>query len=314
MNNEIFEEKKEKNMEQNQQTQQPNQKTTQSPNFLFAILTAIGLALIGCALYGVLYYVGYIAWLVSYVTILLSAWGYKHFNKKMDWKGYLVVALVSIAGLLVTMFITLALVVQKEFNCTFSVAVRDLFDLLNTNTKLRTYVIRDGVLTAVFTLLGLLSYFVYEKRASKAGQGTKQVNASQTTTQKAEAAKPATTQPTTTTQQSAGGQKETTKSAEQTKKATVVATAKPEPAKTTATKTEPTKQPEPVKKAETPKVESKPVETVKATPKQATTAQATTPKKATTKKTTKKTATKQTASKPLVIKPVVSATKKTTKK
>lgn len=66
------------------------------PNLLYAILTAIGLGLVGCVLYGVLYYVGYIAWIASYVAVIAAAWGYKHFNKKMDWRGYLTVAVVSI--------------------------------------------------------------------------------------------------------------------------------------------------------------------------------------------------------------------------
>ena len=91
---------------------QKETKTAESkPNLLYAILTAIGLGLVGCVLYGVLYYVGYIAWIASYVAVIAAAWGYKHFNKKMDWKGYLTVAVVSIGGLLIAMFLALTLVV-----------------------------------------------------------------------------------------------------------------------------------------------------------------------------------------------------------
>lgn len=157
-------------MEEKGLNQNPTKPVEKKPNLLYAVLAAIGLSLIGCVLYGVLYYVGYIAWIVSYITILAAGWGYKHFNKKMDWKGYLTVAIVSIAGLIISMFISLTLVVAKEFGSSFGVALKDLFTFLDTNTKLRNYVVRDGVLTAVFTLLGLLSYYFYEKRLEKTAQ------------------------------------------------------------------------------------------------------------------------------------------------
>ncbi len=155
-------------MEENGLNQNPATSAESKPNLLFAILAAIGLALVGSVLYGVLYYVGYIAWIASYVTIIASAWGYKHFNKKMDWKGYLTVAIASIAAVIVSMFISLTLVVAKAYNCSFIDALKNLFTLLDTHDKIRSYVIRDGALTGVFTLLGLLSYFFYEKRLQMA--------------------------------------------------------------------------------------------------------------------------------------------------
>jgi len=163
-------------MEQNELKPTKAKTAQQKPNLLFAVLAAIGLGLVSCVLYGVLYYVGYVAWIASYVTVLAAAWGFKHFNKKMGWKGYLTVAIVSICGLLLSMFIALACVIAKEFGSSFGVAVKDLFMFLDTNTKLREGVLTDGILTAVFTLLGLLSYFFYEKRAEKALQKSQETN------------------------------------------------------------------------------------------------------------------------------------------
>lgn len=173
---------------------QKETKTAESkPNLLYAILTAIGLGLLGCVLYGVLYYVGYIAWIASYVAVIAAAWGYKHFNKKMDWKGYLTVAVVSIGGLLIAMFLALTLVVSKKFGSSFSVAFKDLFMFLDTNTKLRVAFVRDAILTAVFTLLGLLSYFFYERRLAKTNnENSEEMTSDETkTNEKQEEPKPA---------------------------------------------------------------------------------------------------------------------------
>ncbi len=173
---------------------QKETKTAESkPNLLYAILTAIGLGLVGCVLYGVLYYVGYIAWIASYVAVIAAAWGYKHFNKKMDWRGYLTVAVVSIGGLLIAMFLALTLVVSKKFGSSFSVAFKDLFMFLDTNTKLRVAFVRDAILTAVFTLLGLLSYFFYERRLAKTNnENSEEIRSAETKTkEKQEISQPA---------------------------------------------------------------------------------------------------------------------------
>lgn len=143
------------------------------PNLLYAILSAIGLALVGCVLYGVLYYVGYIAWIASLVVVLASGWGYKHFNKKMDWKGYLTITIVSVAGLIITMFIALTIYVAKEFGMSFGAAFKQLFTLINDRSDIRSAVIKDGALTAVFTLLGILFYWFNEMRATKLVQKKK---------------------------------------------------------------------------------------------------------------------------------------------
>lgn len=144
------------------------------PNLLYAILSAIGLALVGCVLYGVLYYVGYIAWIASLVVVLASGWGYKHFNKKMDWKGYLTITIVSVAGLIITMFIALTIYVAKEFGMSFGAAFKQLFTLINDRSDIRSAVVKDGVLTAVFTLLGILFYWFNEMRATKLVQKKKE--------------------------------------------------------------------------------------------------------------------------------------------
>ena len=155
-------------MEEKGLNQNPTIPTENKSNLLFAILAAIGLALVGSVLYGVLYYFQYIAWIASYVTILVSAWGYKHFNKKMDWKGYLTVAIASIVAVIVSMFVSLTFYISKHWNCSFIDAIQNIITYLDTNTKFRSAVIKDGALTAVFTLLGLLSYFFYEKRLQMA--------------------------------------------------------------------------------------------------------------------------------------------------
>lgn len=261
------------------------------PNLGLAILAALGLGLVGCALYGVLYYVGYIAWIASYVTILAAAWGYKHFNKKMDKKGYLIVAIVSIIGLLIAMFIALTLVIVKEFNSSFTVAIKDLFVFLDTNTKLRNYVIRDGALTAVFTLLGLLSYFFYEKRLEKATK----LEAEQAPVAPAKEKKEEPKQEEVVVPAKVEEEKQPAKTTKQPQTTKTTATAK--------TKTAPAKKQEEVK-AEAVAPETKKVEAAPTEPKE----------KPAPKRQTQKKVQTVSANKPLVIKPVVSAKPRTTTK
>ena len=68
-----------------------------------------------------------------------------------------------------------------------------MFTFLDTNTKLRVAFVRDAILTAVFTLLGLLSYFFYERRLAKTNnENSEEITSNQTkTNEKQEEPKPA---------------------------------------------------------------------------------------------------------------------------
>lgn len=262
------------------------------PNLALAILAAIGFALIGSVLYGVLYYFQYLAWIAAYVTVLLSALGYKLVNKKMDKKGYLIVALASILALFVSMFVALTLYVAHINGTTFSVACKQLFTLIDADSKVKAAVIRDGALTAVLALFGLLSYFFYELRLKKATQAPEsQTSDTDTSKQEdqpavaAEQVKPVETPKANTTAKAEAKPVEQQK----TESPKPVATKTTEPAKATA----------PAEK----KTTATPTPVEKKTTATTTTSAA---KKTTTKRTTKKKQTTST-SRPLVIKPVVAA-------
>lgn len=142
-------------------------KTERKPNIWLAILCSVAIALVGCVLYGLLYYAGYIAYIAAYLVVVGSAWGYKKFNQKMDLKGWLIVSIVSIAGILASMFIALAVYVGKEFGLSIGEAFDQLWNLIKTNDSIESAVIRDGVLTAVCIVLGLVTYFFYERKLAK---------------------------------------------------------------------------------------------------------------------------------------------------
>lgn len=142
------------------------------PNLLLAILSAVGLGLIGAVLWGLLYYAGYIAWAAAYVTILLSAWGYKKIYKKLDVKGYIIIGVISIVEIIVAMLIALDLSVMIElakegFSISFGETFSLMFEVIGANAEIRNGLIVDIVLSLVCIAAGMITLYFIDRSTKK---------------------------------------------------------------------------------------------------------------------------------------------------
>lgn len=142
------------------------------PNTMLAVLCAAGLGLLGSLLWGVLYYAGYIAWLASYLVVMAAAWGYKKINRKMDVKGYIIVTTIAVAEIVVALMISLNLAVMTlladdgivvSFGQCFSL----MFQVLGSNQEALNALIIDVVLSIIFLIAGIITYFFIEKNGKK---------------------------------------------------------------------------------------------------------------------------------------------------
>lgn len=161
------------------------QNTQKQPKLWLAILTAIGLGLVGCLLWGLLYYFGYLAWLGGYVVVVAAAWGYQKFNLKLDKKGYFIISAIAVVEIALTMLITLNIVVMQTAGTGFFDSFALLSDLLAANSELSSALITDAILSLVFIALGLITYFITEKKKAKQNKTVEQkldvnVNVNQT--------------------------------------------------------------------------------------------------------------------------------------
>lgn len=147
------------------------------PKLLFAILTAIGMGLVGCLLWGLLYYVGYIAWAAAFVVIYGSAWAYKKFNLKLDVKGYIIIFTIAVVEVVLTMLLTLNISCMIELSkegisVSFFECFKLMFEVIGADASLKSAVILDAVLSLVFLGVGMLSFFYIEKRKNSKSQKT----------------------------------------------------------------------------------------------------------------------------------------------
>ncbi|MGN1200802.1 MAG: hypothetical protein ACI4R8_00865 [Candidatus Caccovivens sp.] len=137
------------------------------PTLWLAILCAVGLGLAGCLLWGLLYYVGYIAWIAAFVVVWASAWGYKKFNLKMDIKGYIIVSVISVVEIILTIFIVLAIVVSSELGVGLDEGFYWMFEIVGQNAEVKNALIIDVVLSVVMIVLAFVSFFFAERKMAK---------------------------------------------------------------------------------------------------------------------------------------------------
>lgn len=151
------------------------------PKLWLAILVAIGMGLAGCLLWGLLYYVGYIAWIAAYVVVLASAWGYKKFNLKMDTKGYIIISVIAVVEIILTMFITINIACMIEFSkqgldIGFFDSFNLMFRVIGADAQAKSSIIIDAVLSLIFIVVGILTFFFVERRKERMENTTKAVN------------------------------------------------------------------------------------------------------------------------------------------
>ena len=146
--------------------------TTKQPKFWLALLSVIGITIVGSVIWGFLYYAGFLAWIVSYLMFVFSAWIYTKLNLKMDVKGYIIITVLTIVGITLAILITLQIVayvaaLDAGMSITFMEAFRLMFDLLQSVEGGVASLIIDIVLSLIMVVAGVLTYFVYEKQLSK---------------------------------------------------------------------------------------------------------------------------------------------------
>mgnify|MGYP005775599667 FL=1 len=146
--------------------------TTKQPKFWLALLSVIGITIVGSVIWGFLYYAGFLAWIVSYLMFVFSAWVYTKLNLKMDVKGYIIITVLTIVGITLAILITLQIVayvaaLDAGMSITFMEAFRLMFDLLQSVEGGVASLIIDIVLSLIMVVAGVLTYFVYEKQLSK---------------------------------------------------------------------------------------------------------------------------------------------------
>ncbi len=141
-------------------------------NLTLAIIVAIALGLASCLLWGILYYFGYFAWVVAFLIVFAVSWGYKKFNLKIDKKGYFIISLICLIEVVLTMFITIALAVniayvQEGYYVSFFECFSIMFDFIKTNAEFRSALLTDSILTLLFMVIGLVVFFIYDKKKEK---------------------------------------------------------------------------------------------------------------------------------------------------
>lgn len=146
---------------------------TPKKNSLFlAILCAIGMGFVGSLLWGVMYYLGYIAWIASFLTAFLAMWGFKKIYKKSDWKAYVAVSIISVIEIFVVMLFALDFAIMSEFakhnvSVSFGDVFNIMFEFIGSSPEIKNALIVDCVLSLLFIAVGLVLCFVVEKQQAK---------------------------------------------------------------------------------------------------------------------------------------------------
>lgn len=142
----------------------------EKPKLWLAILVGIALGLVGCVLWGLLYFLKYISWIAAFVIVFLIAWGYKKFNLKLEKKDYIIISVIAVVEVLITMFLTLNISVYlalMDSGYTFFETTSIMFEVIGSNTELTVGFIIDAVLSLVCLVIGVVCYRAYDKRKTQ---------------------------------------------------------------------------------------------------------------------------------------------------
>ena len=145
-------------MENNQEQKKETQK---KDNIFVALLLSFLVAVAGAALWGVLYYYGIFAAIVSYITAFGMIAVYKCFAKKNNVLPWIWSAIWIIVLTILSAFLTLLIALVVEYDVTMKGAI-NLLKYVWSEVSGIFY--KDFILGIIFALLGLGCYFAVWKR------------------------------------------------------------------------------------------------------------------------------------------------------
>ena len=129
-------------------------------NKLVAILLMIASALVGGAIWGLLYTTGWYVAIIAYGTALLAIYLYTKFAKPTK-ATYIATSIVIIVVNIVAMFLALAIDGATELG----ISIGETFELIFNNfDRFAGNIILDIVLTIAFTILGVISYIRFDRQ------------------------------------------------------------------------------------------------------------------------------------------------------
>ena len=138
---------------------------------VYATLMAIAFGLPGCLFYGVMYYFGWFVWAAAYLAVLAVAVGYQMFYKKIDWKGWIIIALVSVIEMTLTIYVSVNFVIVKAFKAEgVKLSLFGGFKYISEFMKYPEFkgaFISDLVGTIIMIVVAFISILFYEKFGAK---------------------------------------------------------------------------------------------------------------------------------------------------
>ena len=137
-------------------------------------IMAVLAGLVGCAVWGVLFYFEVIAGIASFLIIYLAGMAYKKYGKVefLSKSDYLILVLISLVELVATFFVCYSYFVQKAYvdlgvTITFSEAFAELFELINESAEVKNAVTIDCLVSVFFLFAGVGYYVRQEKKKKK---------------------------------------------------------------------------------------------------------------------------------------------------
>lgn len=141
---------------------------------ILGIVMAICFGLIGCVVWGVLYYINIIAGVAGFLILFLAGFAYKKWGnikyfRKVD---YLILIAISVVELIITILIVFGIIVQVTYSAygetmgLFS-AIKEMFVLASENSELMISIISDVAVSFIF-LVGAIVYYIVDERKKRA--------------------------------------------------------------------------------------------------------------------------------------------------
>lgn len=145
-----------------------SEKESKSGSTLKAVLVAALMGFIGCGVFALVYFLGFISGWVAFLTIFLAGFAYKKVKGEMDKKGYVAITIITIVEMVLALLICYSIWLVDFFTLSGLIeGVKFIFTEMMEYTDMKTAFITDFVMTIGFSIVGVVIYLISQKGKKK---------------------------------------------------------------------------------------------------------------------------------------------------
>lgn len=147
-----------------------------SKAIIFSLLICLGCAV----LWGLVYSIGYITYIVGFASVALSSYVFVVYYKKFPFWACIMIIVAELIFTEIALFVSATIMVSSEMAMSFGEAFNYVFELIGGSEEFAQAILQDSLINAiVIILVGILTWVSIHLKTKKEIEQQKAIEASQ---------------------------------------------------------------------------------------------------------------------------------------